>query len=86
MTAKGTTGTHYKTAENRKSGQILVRLYPDELDKVRARAAKKGVSMSQYAHDAIMRTVYPKRYPLSDVERAKGGRRRSTPSRKTNTQ
>jgi len=71
MTAKGTTGTHYKTAANRKSEQILVRFYPDELSKIKTRARKKGVSISQYAHDAIMKSITPNKRAVSDSERAK---------------
>lgn len=77
MTKKGITGTHYKTAANRKTGVISLRLYPDELAKIRTRAKKKGVSVSQYAHDAVMKSITPNKRAVSDSERAKKQAQRS---------
>lgn len=61
MTEKGTANTHYKVAANRKTGRIQVLLTPEELEKIKTRAERKGVSVSQYAHDAIMKSITPRR-------------------------
>lgn len=59
MVQKGTTGTHYKAAASRKTAQILVRFTPGELDRIKTRANKKGVSLSQFAHDALIKSITP---------------------------
>ena len=61
MTEKGTANTHYKTAANRKTGRIQVLLTPEELEKIKTRAERKGVSVSQYARDAMMKSITPRR-------------------------
>lgn len=59
MVQKGVSGTHYKPAANRKTAQILVRLTPSELERIKTRANKRGVSLSQFAHDALMKSITP---------------------------
>lgn len=61
MTEKGTANTHYKTAANRKTGRIQVLFTPNELAKIKSRAAKKGMSVSQFAHDVMIQSLTPKR-------------------------
>lgn len=52
---------HNKPAASRKTGRIQVLFTPGELTKIKSRAAKKGMSVSQFAHDVMMQSLTPKR-------------------------
>lgn len=52
---------HNKPAASRKTGRIQVLFTPGELEKIKSRAAKKGVSVSQFAHDVMMQSLTPRR-------------------------
>lgn len=56
-----TMSKHYKSAANRKTGRIQVLFTPGELERIKLRAAKKGVSVSQFAHDVMMQSLTPRR-------------------------
>lgn len=52
---------HNKPAAARKTGRIQVLFTPGELERIKSRAAKKGMSVSQFAHDVMMKSLAPKR-------------------------
>ena len=52
---------HNKPAASRKTGRIQVLFTPGELERIKSRAAKKGVSVSQFAHDLMMKSITPRR-------------------------
>ena len=52
---------HNKPAAARKIGRIQVLFTPSELERIKSRAAKKGVSVSQFAHDVMMKSLAPRR-------------------------
>lgn len=52
---------HNKPAAARKTGRIQVLFTPDELARIKSRAAKKGMSVSQFAHDVMMKSLAPRR-------------------------
>ena len=52
---------HNKPAASRKTGRIQVLFTPGELTRIKSRAAKKGMSVSQFAHDVMMQSLTPKR-------------------------
>ena len=52
---------HNKPAASRKTGRIQVLFTPNELARIKSRAAKKGVSVSQFAHDVMMKSITPRR-------------------------
>lgn len=52
---------HNKPAAARKTGRIQVLFTPSELERIKSRAAKKGVSVSQFAHDVMMKSLAPRR-------------------------
>ena len=52
---------HNKPAASRKTGRIQVLFTPGELERIKSRAAKKGVSVSQFAHDVMMKSLAPRR-------------------------
>lgn len=52
---------HNKPAAARKTGRIQVLFTPDELTRIKSRAAKKGMSVSQFAHDVMMQSLAPRR-------------------------
>lgn len=52
---------HNKPAASRKTGRIQVLFTPGELEKIKSRAAKKGMSVSQFAHDVMMQSLAPRR-------------------------
>ena len=52
---------HNKPAANRKTGRIQVLFTPDELARIKSRAVKKGMSVSQFAHDVMMKSLAPRR-------------------------
>lgn len=56
-----TMSKHNKPAASRKTGRIQVLLTPGELERIKTRANKKGVSLSQFAHDALMKSITPRR-------------------------
>lgn len=52
---------HNKPAAARKTGRIQVLFTPGELERIKSRAAKKGMSVSQFAHDVMMQSLTPRR-------------------------
>ena len=49
---KGVTGTHYVAEDKRKTAAVLVRFTAAEMEKIKDKAARSGVSVSEYLAQA----------------------------------
>ena len=52
---KGTTGTHYKAQEVRKTESVLVRMTAADMQKIKEKAELEGMSVSAFLLDAGLR-------------------------------